>query len=284
MPNRPLILVELMIVPPLLSHIPKEMNLIINQPTPLLLSLHMPQTIRLIPPNRKSIERNLPPNRIRQPQVQKQPLQRLHHRLPDPVLLIIPLELVPLRVTCISSNRRNINHPIPELYKRAPLHRNIQVGYIFEHPVDKRLIFSLADPVNKGGTREGDAHFEGREAVFSKAEVEDGGYRDGGSAELLLLFGEVGTTDIADSAFVAETGEEGVHFWRDSLDGGVSWDFWDFLGEKGREQGIWKSLFEGMVRLSLQTLCKLEEREYIVNGFCRELGMNWKSTYPSRWT
>ena len=154
------------------------------------------------------------------------------------MLLIIPLELVPLHVTCISSNWRNIYHSIPELHKRAPLHGNIQVGNIFQHPIDKRLIFCLTDPVDEGGTREGDAHFEGREAVFGKAEVEEGGHGDGGSAELLLLFGEVGTTNVADSAFVAEMGEEGVHFWGDSLDGGVTWDFWDFIREIGREQGM----------------------------------------------
>jgi len=37
-------------------------------------------------------------------------------------------------------------------------------------------------------------------------------------------------------------------------------------------------------KTSLQTVCKLAEREYIVNGFCRMPGMNWKGTYPSRWT
>ena len=161
------------------------------------------------------------------------------------MLPVIPLELVPLRVTCISSNRRYIHHPVPELHKRAPLHGDIQVGNIFQHPVDKRLILCLADPVDEGGTREGDTHFEGCEAVFGKAEVEEGGYRDGGSAELLLLFGEVRTTDVADSAFVAETGEEGVHFWRDSLDGGVSWDFWDFLGGEGGGRGYGRVFLGG---------------------------------------
>jgi hypothetical protein len=47
---------------------------------------------------------------------------------------------------------------------------------------------------------------------------------------------------------------------------------------------MWKSLFVGMVRLSLQTFCNLEGREYIENGFCRVQGMNWKGTYPSSWT
>lgn len=233
MPNCPSILIELMIVPPLLSHVAKEMNLIINQATLLLFGLHMPQTIRLIPPDRKSIEGKLPSNRIRQPQVRKFPLQRLHHRLPDRMLLVIPLELVPLRVTCISSNRRNIHHPIPELDKCAPLDGNIQVGNVCQHPVDQRLVLCLADPLDEGGTREGDAQFEGREAVFGKAEVEEGGHRDGGSAELLLRLGKVGTTDVADRALVAETGEEGEHLWRGRLDGGVSWDFWDFLGGEG---------------------------------------------------
>lgn len=114
-------------------------------------------------------------------------------------------------------------------------------------------LYLVADPVDEGGAREGDAHFEGREAVFGKAEVEEGGHGDGGSAELLLLFGEVGTTDVADSAFVAKTGEEGVHFWRDSLDGGVRWDFWGFLGREGGGKGC-RSLFGGMVRLSLHSL------------------------------
>lgn len=104
-------------------------------------------------------------------------------------------------------------------------------------------LYLVADPVDEGGAREGDAHFEGHEAVFGKVEVEEGGHGDGGSAELLLMFGEVGTTDVAGSAFVAKTGEEGVHFWRDSLDGGVCWGFWDFLGEGGRGQGVWESFW-----------------------------------------
>jgi hypothetical protein len=44
---------------------------------------------------------------------------------------------------------------------------------------------------------------------------------------------------------------------------------------------MWKSFFGGMVRLPLQALCKLEEREYVVNGFCRVPGMNWKFSQVS---
>jgi len=39
---------------------------------------------------------------------------------------------------------------------------------------------------------------------------------------------------------------------------------------------MWGSLFGGMVRLSLQILCKLE-REYVVNGFCRVPGVSGKA-------
>ncbi len=47
---------------------------------------------------------------------------------------------------------------------------------------------------------------------------------------------------------------------------------------------MWKSLLGERVRLSLQTLYELDEREYIVNGFCQGPGMDRIGTYPSRWT
>jgi hypothetical protein len=221
-----------MVVSPLLRHIPKEMNFIINQPTSLVFGFDMPQTIRLVPASRKSIKTNLPTDRVLHPQVRKLPLQRLHHCFPDPMRLIIPLELVHLRVTCPLSNRRNIHHTIPELNKGAPLDWNIQVGDVFQHPADECLVLYLTDPFDKRGPRERDTHSKGYEAVFGKAEVEEGGHWDGVSTELPLLFGEVAATNIADGTFVAETAEEGVHLWRDRLDRGVSWASW-------RREGGW---------------------------------------------
>jgi hypothetical protein len=47
-------------------------------------------------------------------------------------------------------------------------------------------IQSINEVIEKGTTK-----FEGREAVFGKAEVEEGGHEDGRGDELLLLFGKV---------------------------------------------------------------------------------------------
>lgn len=127
---------------------------------------------------------------------------------------------------------------MPEFHKRGPLQGNAQVGNLFQHPADKRPTLCLVDPVDEGRNREEDAHPEGSKAIFGKAEVEEGGYGDGdgGSAELFLLLGEVGAADVVDSAFVAEAGEEEVHFWRSSLEVGLgtSW------GGEGRGKSLRK--------------------------------------------
>ena len=67
-----------------------------------------------------------------------------------------------------------------------------------------------------------DTEFVGGQTVFGEAEVEEGGYGDGGGADLLLLFGEVGAADEADGYFMAQGGEKGEHFKGDGLVGFVS--------------------------------------------------------------
>ena len=86
-----------------------------------------------------------------------------------------------------------------------------------QDPVDEFLVGRLAEPFYEGERGQGDAHADGRQAVFGEAEVEHAGYEGGGCAELLLLFGQVGTADEADGDAVAEGGEEVEHFGRDGL-------------------------------------------------------------------
>lgn len=69
MSNRPLVLVKLEIVSPFIYLVPEEMNLFINNPTPVFFSLYMPQIIGLIPPDGKSIETSLPTDCVLQFQV-----------------------------------------------------------------------------------------------------------------------------------------------------------------------------------------------------------------------
>lgn len=77
--------------------------------------------------------------------------------------LIVPLEIVPLRITCILSNWRNTHH------KHHPLCRTIQVGNVYSHPLEKRTILGLVDLIDKGRTVEGTSELERHEAVFGKA-------------------------------------------------------------------------------------------------------------------
>lgn len=130
------------------------------------------------------------------------------------MLQIKPLIRRPLLITRIPPHRTNINHPIPELHKRAPLHRQLQIRDIMQDELDQLLVLLLADPRDEGLRREFLAQLVGREAVLREAEVEHGCDGDVGAegAELLLLFGEVGAADEADGAFLAEGGEEGEDF------------------------------------------------------------------------
>lgn len=79
------------------------------------------------------------------------------------------------------------------------------------------LVFPFADPLDEAVRRERHAQPVGREPVFRKAEVEERGHGDGGSAELLLLLGQVGAADEADGYLFAQGGEEAQHFRGDGL-------------------------------------------------------------------
>lgn len=148
----------------------------------------------------------------RQPQIRKLLPQHRHELLPHLMLPIVLIKRIPLLHTRIPADGTNIHHPIPKLHKRAPLNRQVQIRHIMQHKPHKLLVLVLAQPLYEAVTCEGYAEFIGCEPVFAETEVEHGGDGDGGGAELLLLFGEVGAADESDGYFVAEGGEEGEHF------------------------------------------------------------------------
>lgn len=102
-----------------------------------------------------------------------------------------------------------------------------------QNKLDKLLVRLLSDPIDKGLSGEGCAHTVGRESVFWEAVIEEGGYVDGGGAELFLLLCEVGAADVADGDFVAELREEGEHFGGGGLGGGLrcQWRSGGWLGQ-----------------------------------------------------
>lgn len=139
--------------------------------------------------------------------------QHRNEFLPYPMLLIIPLILIPLRDTGIPPNRRNINHAIPKLDKRAPLDRDVQIRDVMQYELHQLLIPLLADPGDEAVRRERRPGFVRREPVLREAVVEERRDRDGRRAELFLLLYQVGAADEAGGAEGAELGEQGEHLW-----------------------------------------------------------------------
>ena len=85
---------------------------------------------------------------------------------------------------------------VPEFNECPPLDGYVDAGEIHEAEVDELLVFGLAEPLDEAVAGERYAEPVGRQPVFREAEVEERGYGDGGRAELLLLFGEVGASDL----------------------------------------------------------------------------------------
>lgn len=115
---------------------------------------------------------------------------------------------------------------IPELHERPSLDRDIKLTDIFQAEIDQLLVLLLAQPPNKARAWQFLAQPVGSEAVLREAEIEERGHGYGGCAELFLLLYEVGATDEADGAFVAEGGEQLEHGGGDVLGRGVSGGRW----------------------------------------------------------
>ena len=243
MPNRPLVAEDLVVIAALVRLVAEEVDgSVVDALRTGLLRLDVLQAVCFVPALGEDVEADLAADRVaanvgdvsaglrvkqrrrawpnsRQTQIRKLLLDRLNKRLPNPMLQVKLLILHPLLHTRIPANRTNINHPIPELHKRTPLHRNIQIRDVSKQEIDQLLVRVLAEPLDERMRGQRHAHTDSGEPVLREAEVEEGGYRDAGGAELLLLFGEVRAANEADRDFVAEGGEELEHFWGNGLGG-----------------------------------------------------------------
>ena len=133
----------------------------------------------------------------RQTHILKLSPQSLDHLLPTPTSLIPRLKFPSLLICRVPPHRTDINHARPKLNKR-PSHRRqpLKIGNVLEAELDEALVLLLAEPFDEGVGGNGTAEAKGGQAVFGKAEVEEGGDGDGGGAELFLLFDEVGASDL----------------------------------------------------------------------------------------
>ena len=118
----------------------------------------------------KGIEQGRNP---RKSQIRELLLQHFNHLLPDMVLLVVPLVLVPLVHGRVPANRAHVYHAVPELDKRAALDWNIQVRNVPEQEVYQLLVLVLAEPSDEGLRCQPLAHPVRGQSVLGEAEVEE---------------------------------------------------------------------------------------------------------------
>jgi hypothetical protein len=235
------VLKNLVIVAAFVRLVAEEVDGAVLDAADLLLGFHVLQAVRLVPARGEDVEGDLAADgvtvtwnslanvvaqwnsrferwwHIRKPQIRELLPHSLHKLLANLMLKIELLILVALLDCRIPANRAHVDHAIAEFHERAALHRDVQVGDVVQDEAHQLLVVVLANPLDETVRSERHAHADGREPVLGEAVVEESRDGDAGSAELFLLFGEIGAADEADGDFVAECGEELEHLRRDGL-------------------------------------------------------------------
>ncbi len=116
MPNRPAILVDLVIIPPFMRLVPKEMNRLVVYPGNVLLMLKMLQTVRLVPTGGKDVERYLAPNRESETEIGEFFSERRNELFTDLVLFVVLIEVDAFLNCCIPAYRGDVDHAIPSIW------------------------------------------------------------------------------------------------------------------------------------------------------------------------
>jgi hypothetical protein len=234
MPDRPGVAVDLKVIATLIRLVSIEVNgRVFHAISEVLVSLNVAQAVRLVPAGRENVEGDLATDRVGEADVGEGLLELGDHGCADVVRFVVRLILVALVGGGITTDRGDVDHAVAELDEGAALDGDVKVGDVVEDPavgvlaahrsfrvgtwcggrnapLDKPLIFLLADPTNEARTRERLAQSICRKAVLGEAEVEEGGDVDV-AAELLLLLDEVGAANEADGNRVPELREQLQH-------------------------------------------------------------------------
>lgn len=108
----------------------------------------------------------------------------------------IRFKLVPLIHAGISTNRANVDHSIAEFNESTTLLGQLDAREVSEREVDEFLVLVLSNPLNEAVASKVLAQTDRSQSVFSEAEVKERGDLRGGSAELLLLLGQIRPADL----------------------------------------------------------------------------------------
>lgn len=163
---------------------------------------------------------------VRQTQMAKLLTELLDKLLSNLGTIIVGLKVVALLDAGVATNGAHVDHAVAELDKGAALDGDVEVGNVVQAEADELLVAVFADKLDEAVGLEGLAQLEGRQTVLREAKVEEG--RDGdarGLAELLLLLAEVGASDEANGALLAQRLEQREHFGRCALDEGNEFFF-----------------------------------------------------------
>lgn len=216
MPVNPRIRINLKVIPTFHGLIPKEMNLCkVPVPIGIDLLLNMIQTIPLIPPGREDIKTDLSTDTESQPKVRKLLSQNLDELFANFGGLVVFPEVQTFLMGRITTDRRDIDHPVTEFDECTAFDGDVEVGDVVEDKGGEFFVSFFSDIFDEGGRGEFFAETEGGKAVFGEAVVEESGDVYTINSELFLLLAKVAAADVSDDDFRTEVGEELEHLRAD---------------------------------------------------------------------
>lgn len=134
MPNRPLIAINLPIIPPGKRLITKEVNLIIHDAAPRLLLGKMLEAVRLVPAGRKHVKGDLPADRVCEAEVGEGFFEGGDHGGADVVLNVVFLVVVAFLDGGVTADGGDVDHAVAEFDKGAALDGDVEVGDVVQDP------------------------------------------------------------------------------------------------------------------------------------------------------
>ncbi len=114
-----------------------------------IIDLQVAQAEGLVPALREGVDRNLPTNRVLQPEIWEFNLEGLDQISADAVGLIEGFESQTLLVSAIASDGRNVDHGITEFDEAAAFNRNIQISNVTKCEIDQLLVLFFPQEPNE---------------------------------------------------------------------------------------------------------------------------------------
>lgn len=185
------VLVDLVVVAALVCLIAEEVDGGVLDTAEVLLVLYVLQAVRLVPTPGENVKGDLTADGVaeskdcqymakfiariqnsRKTKIGESSLDCLDKLLPDAVLEVVLLVLVPLLNACVSADRADVDHAVPELDESSALLWDFEIGNVVEDELDELLVRLLTKPVDEAVGGQWDTHAVCGQTVLGEAEVE----------------------------------------------------------------------------------------------------------------